>query len=376
MKIGILTYFWAENPGTFLQAYSTYKAIEKTFSNDRVEMINVKFRNVYYKPAKKYLFSPKFFYKSYCRFRNYRDALTGIKFSQGGYVGKNTTKALDYIQKQEYDVVFVGSDTIFKLNSWDFENDSLPVYYLDGIRTKKVMIAASCGSTSINDFSPNMKKKATSCLYDFYKLGVRDYNTYDLFYKLKRNNINLEIVPDPTFSYEIDEKKANEALVKNNYNFGKKTVIINLPDSFIFINETVKYFKDRNWQIVTFNYTTYADYCLFLHPDEWAGIPNFVNLVITDRFHGSVFSIKNNTPVIGVDCSPERVSSSNSSKIKNLFEEYNIINNYINILDKSSSKQYFNIINYVVNNRIDFAVMNLEKRNKYLSYIQNVLDEH
>lgn len=373
MKIGILTYFWDINPGTFLQAYSTYRAIKTSFPTDRVEIINVKLGNTYFKPAKSHLFSPDKILKAFIRFNNYKNELEKLDFSQGSSVGKNTVKALEYINKQSYDVIFVGSDTVFKMHSWNIKSDSLPVYYLDGIKAKKIIMAASCCSTSIGDFSPRMKEIAYICLNDFYKIGVRDKNTFDLFHELKGNSINLEIIPDPTFTFMLNTKKAYEVLVKNKFNFESKSVILNLPNDFPALKNTIRYFKERKWNIVTFDYTRYADYCLFVNPDEWAGIPYFVDLVITDRFHGSIFSIRNNTPVIGIDCNPIRISSfNNSSKIKALFDVCEISSNYINFLDKPSDNQYFDVINYAINNKKDFTGINIEMRNRYTNFIQNV----
>lgn len=374
MKIGILTYFWAENPGTFLQAYSTFMAVKTLFPEDKVEMINVKLRNVYFKPQKDYMFSPKKLSKALLRFYGFKKGLKKIDFSPGKYVGKDTNKALEYIKKQAYDTILVGSDTVFKLYNWNYESDSLPVYYLDDVNARKVMVAASCCSTSIGDLSPKMKKNAHKCLSDFHKMGVRDKNTFDLFYELKGSSEGLEIIPDPTFTYEVKVEKAREVLVKNKFDFKGKSVIIHLPSSFPLLNETVEYFKLMGWNIVAFNYVKYADYCLLLNPEEWAGVPYFVDLVITDRFHGSIFSLRNNTPVIGIDCSHERVSSQNSSKVRALFEEYGIVHNYLNFLDKPSQEQYFNVINNAIKSNIDFTSVNLEMKNRYLNYLRDILD--
>ena len=52
-KIGILTYFWTNNPGTFLQAYSTLEALRKRFPNDRVELIDYRRRKVHFRPNRR-----------------------------------------------------------------------------------------------------------------------------------------------------------------------------------------------------------------------------------------------------------------------------------------------------------------------------------
>jgi hypothetical protein len=372
MRIGILTYFWALNPGTLLQAYSTYNTVKNSFPTDEVELIDVKFRKVHFKIAKSYLFSPEIIFRAYSRYILYQEAYKDVKFSVGQYTGKDAKKALDFIKKQEYDAIIVGSDTIFQLYDWNLDKEMLPFYYLEGVDTKKIMLAASCGSTSINDFSDNMKKVAYKSLNDFYKLGVRDKNTFDLFAELKGNNDNLTILPDPTFTYEIDQERTRKTLEKYNFNFKIPSVILSLPDKFKLLSDTIRYFKSIGWNIITFDYKKYADYCFFVEPAVWAGIPKFVDMVITDRFHGSVFSIRNNTPVIAVDCDTRRISIANSSKNKCLLEEYGLLNNYINYNMNPSLESYFNIINKVRNSRVNFDNMNYTKKSIYLNYVKNI----
>lgn len=373
MKIGILTYFWAENPGTFLQAYSTYNAVKGVCPTHEVEMINVRLRKVNFKIAKSYLFAPRVLIKAYGRYISYERGYKNVKFSQGQYTGKDTKKALEYIKEQNYNIIFVGSDTVYQLYD-DWNNEMLSVYYLEGIDAKKIMLAASCGSASISNFSSNMKNTAFRCLNEFYKLGVRDKNTFDLFAELKGDSNNIEIIPDPTFSYEIDAEKARKVLKKYNFNFEGHSVLLNLPNSFKHLPKIVSYFKDIGWKIITFHNASYSDYCLFIEPAEWAGIPRFVSMVITDRFHGSVFSIKNNTPVISVDCDPIRLSASNSSKNKCLFDEYGLNEFYINCFENPTLEYFLNVINKARKLCTDFADVNSFKKSVYLNYIKRCIN--
>ena len=55
-------------------------------------------------------------------------------------------------------------------------------------------------------------------------------------------------------------------------------------------------------------YNRYADYCLTdISPLEWAGIFRYFSLTITDRFHVSIFSLKNGVPVVAVDWDSDRI---------------------------------------------------------------------
>lgn len=373
MKIGILTYFWAENPGTYLQAFSTYMAVKSLYPKDKVEMINVKYRNTHFRPSKSSLFLPGYLLKSLGKYYSYKKGLDKSIFSTGGYVGKNTNKAIEYVKKQMYDIIYVGSDTVFKMYDWNRGIDSLSVYYLNEVYTKKVVLAASCCSTTIEDFTSDMKRTAYRCLNDFSKIGVRDKNTFDLFCELKGCPNGIEMVPDPTLTFKIDLVRTQDALLRYKYDFTTKCVLIDLPSNFPHLSETIKYFRNQKWNIVKYGYANYADYCLFLKPEEWAGLPYFVDLVITDRFHGSIFSLKNNTPVVGIDCNHKRVSKRNTSKVRALFDGYGIIENYINILNNPSCEQYLKIVANALKSKTNYTNINSKLKKKYLRYLESTL---
>ncbi len=44
-KIGVLTYFWGDNPGTFLQALSMCQVLMKYFPQDTIELIDYRYPN-------------------------------------------------------------------------------------------------------------------------------------------------------------------------------------------------------------------------------------------------------------------------------------------------------------------------------------------
>ncbi len=372
MKIGILTFFWAENPGTFLQAYSTYRAAQKAFPDATVEMIDVRSRRTGFRPSKRALLHPGRFLRALGKYRAYRKALEQMRFSKASYVGLDPNAGRSLVAQQGYDLILVGSDTIYHLNPWHKANDLLPVYFLAGTTARKAMVAASCGGTSLNDFSADMRTAARDSLSDFARLGVRDRNTYDLFAALKGNEMGLELVPDPTYTYDIDLKKAEAALVRHGFDFEARTVLIHLPGTFTALRETVDWFRRRNWKIATFRFTGYADYGLMVDPEEWAGIPHYVDLVITDRFHGALFSLRNNTPVVGIDCDPSRLTSQRSSKIQRLLEEYGLDAYYVNFVDGAPVDDYLTLLEKAAEVEIDVADLNQARKERYMQFLRDL----
>ena len=74
-KIGILTYFWAHNPGTFLQAYAMVRAVQEAFPDYRVELINCRFRKVGFQFRKLHIIPSCFLhdvrhFRAYCKLQD------------------------------------------------------------------------------------------------------------------------------------------------------------------------------------------------------------------------------------------------------------------------------------------------------------------
>ena len=233
-KIGILTYFWAENPGTFLQAYSMLQAFRKRFPGDRVELVDYRHRWVYFKPNRSHI-SFNQWVKDFRRYRIYRRTQKDhLLTSQDRLVSRDSQRAWDFIEKQHYDLIVVGSDTILELHQRHVRDGGIPVYWLPPwIGSKKVMCAASAGAATYEQLNRHQQAALSASANSFDLLGVRDDGTFDLIKKLGlKDEYKVQVVPDPTFTYCIDYTFVQRLMRKRNLDFTKPTVALHLPRIF------------------------------------------------------------------------------------------------------------------------------------------------
>lgn len=203
MKIGILTYTKEfANLGTNMQCYCTLKAIQDTYPNARVELIDYAAST----PVRKPYFSNASFHsvKSDCiRIAKYskffKEELT---FSKDRLITRRVSRALDFIGRQHYDAIYVGSDTVLELKS--AMPDGLTPYWLDkSIPGRKFLASASSHNLTVEALSPRQQSLIAQAIESFSLLGVRDDATLRLVARFTGvGDKRLEIVPDPTFTYE------------------------------------------------------------------------------------------------------------------------------------------------------------------------------
>ena len=179
-KIGILTYFKEfANIGTNLQSYCTLKAIQKLYPEDQVEIIDYSG----WKPNKRpYLsqISLKSLFNDFIRIRKYMNFFKNdYVFSKEKLITANLKDSIDFIRNQNYDAIYVGSDTLLELKR--AAKDELTAYWLDdSIKCRKFMIAASSHNVVFENLSSQQKIKIQNTINDYSLLGVRDEATFRL----------------------------------------------------------------------------------------------------------------------------------------------------------------------------------------------------
>ena len=358
MKIGILTYFWAENPGTFLQAYSMQQAFRRRFPNSKVELINYRHRWVYFKPNRSRI-SFNQWVKDFKRYTTYRKMQSKyLLTSQDRLVSRNSQQAWEFIEKQHYDLIVVGSDTILELQQRHRKHGGVPVYWLPPrISCKKVMCAASSRALSYEELSDSQRKAFRESVNSFDLIGVRDDLTFALIKALGlKDESKLQMIPDPTFTFKIDYSHVERLVQQRNMNFSKPTVALNLPRTFKPATELASYYKAKGFQVLSLVPAKYGDICLTdISPFEWAGIYADLHLVITDRFHGTVFSLKNLTPVVSLVCDRRLITNGGLSKYYSLLKLFGLHNtNCINTVGMNNIDRVIQIT--------DNAMHNFDKR--------------
>lgn len=376
-KIGVLTYIKEyANHGTNMQSYSTLKAIQRVFPNDRVELINYSG----WKPAMKpyfYNMSVSSLIKDFVRIYKYKRFFKeDLTLSKDRLISADLSESINFIKKQNYDVIYVGSDTLLELKRAN--NDDLTAYWLDKtVNSKKFLIAASSNNVVYDALTDNQKKQMQNTIDDFTLLGVRDEPTYRLLSNfIKPGDERLKLIPDPTFTYDIDYTFVERYMKGKQLHFHKPVVCLHLIRNTFWAKELSDYFKKAGYIIASFRPASYADIILSdLSAFEQAGIYKYFDLVITHRFHDSIFSIKNLTPVIFFPEHATDVTLYKESKTLTLFKSFDIeTTNYITDKNAITANGLFDMYRSAIDNFKDneqaIRSVLLANKDKYESYLK------
>ncbi len=381
-KIGILTYFWSNNPGTFLQAYSTCEAIRNRFPNDQVELVDLRYFRSYFLPRSlRTHLTVGTFIRDLKRYSIYKEVQKNyLETSSERIVTQDNKRAWEFIEKQRYDLIVVGSDTVLQFLPFHFRGDSVPPYWLPPeICCKKAMCAASVRALTIEQLSPNQQKTCIESVNSFDLIGVRDDATYALARNLGlKDESKLHMVPDPTFSYDIDYTFVETLMRKKNLDFSKPIVALHLPRILKPATELIAYYKSKGFQVISLCVAKCEIPCLTdISPFEWAGIFKYCRLVITYRFHDTLFSLKNLTPVISLAWNRKYITDRGHSKYYSLLKQFGLHStNLVNSVGLDDASKIIEIADKAMRNfdeRVVECVLE-QLRGQYNTFVDKISD--
>lgn len=322
MKIGLLTYYGDLNFGTNLQAYATLLALKAAYPDDCVEIVPLHtfwLRIIPYKS-----FNPVSIYRDYIRIKKFAQfKRVNLQVQEKEPNITSPQEALDYIASRNYDVIYVGADTLLELDRLPKGYDGLSCYWLKDIKAKKIIIAASAKNTQFENLSGLQKKEMKVAISQFTHIAVRDQATFDLFSHFVGES-QIEYLPDPTFSYAIDYSYADNYLKLKNVCIPTKSIYINCASSDVWLDTVACEIKKSGYYIVTPRPVKWSDLSLNdMGPLENAGIFKYFDFVITHRFHEGVFCLKNHTPFL-IYAANGMLTSKGESKQVSLLKDFDL----------------------------------------------------
>lgn len=361
-KIGLLTYYGSTNHGTNLQGYAMYKSIKEMCNECDVEIINVQY---FIQPMRPYFsdISIDGFMKDikkmlvYMSFQN-----KYFKYSFPYLYTRNVLKVVDYINNKNYDIIFVGSDTVLEL--FRVGKNEFTFYWLpDDIKAEKIMISVSARDLSSDQLTIKQKEYLMKSIYGFKKISVRDDATYRLMKDLGYDNITK--TPDPTFSLNISDVYAEKYVLKRKINNKKNIVGIHFTRDFKWANKFIEILKINNYTVVSLRPSISSDYQINdIGPFEYAGIFKHFKVMITHKFHDTVFCMKNKIPVITISPSIEYANSYNESKYYSILKDFEMQENYISDHNCIDAHMLFDLMNNVIDRYDIQRVENILKQKK------------
>ena len=352
-KIGILSMQRVVNYGSFLQAYGLKKTIESL--GYKVEFVDYEFEKSLIS-TKKQSFTEKIlnnynivkYLKKKKHIKNFREMYS--KYLNDYLEVKN--------QKNYYpniDTLVIGSDEVFNCLQ------NYPVGYSRnlfgyGYEDKNVIsYAASFGHTKIEELIEyGIDKEISNLLKKFKSISVRDNNSYSIVKKLTNSAPLIHL--DPVLISDFNDEIKNIKINYNNY------IIVYAYSGRLTKQEEKaikKFAKDNDKIIISLGfYQKIADYNLIVNPFEVLAYIKKADYVITDTFHGSIFSVKMNTKFCTI------VRNNNFNKLNDLLNRLGHEKQIINKIDD---------IQNIFDKEISFEKSNrilLKERKKTISYLK------
>lgn len=361
-KIGIMSMQRIQNYGSFLQAYGLKKNIESLgysvcfvdykYENPVIDNCNNSSLNRLTKKIKRNM--------NICVF--FRNRKFSKKWND---IFKNSCKKYlnigdYYYAYNEIDELVIGSDEVFNCLQGYPVGYSRELFGKNYENIPVISYAACFGNASLDRLKEyKIDKEIGKMLSKFKAISVRDNNSYDIVYDLTKNKpfINLDPVLITDFSKEtIDKVKIKDYILIYAYP-GRLT-----KDECNYIKKFAKQNKKKIVSIGAFQ--KIADYNLAIEPFEIFAYFKHADFVITDTFHGTIFSIKTHTNFATIIRSGK---IGNNNKLEDLLERLGKKENIIkNISD----------IDCIYKNNIDFTDVDKilkHETEKSIEYLKNNL---
>lgn len=288
MKVGIVTFHRALNYGAVLQAY----ALNKFFSNNGIDSRIVDYRSpnmeIFYKPIKANPFkSPRVFLKELI----YAPRIKSKRKKFEAFIKKNIPTSPVYTKYDDlkcivddYDCFISGSDQV-----WNYKWMNMDEAFFLGFAPngKKSSYAASFGFSQIPD---EYKAEYKRLLEGFKHISVRESDGKTIVEDLLgRENVEVSVDPTCLISADMWNEIASES-EENGY-----VLLYLLEKSEYLINYAKELARMNNTKVVIISDAikkiSGLEYKSFIGPDEFVGLFKNAKYVVTNSFHGLMFSV-------------------------------------------------------------------------------------
>jgi hypothetical protein len=355
MKIGILTFHWATNYGAILQAYALQTYLKKRGHD--VYIIN-------YRPKqhKKTLLGCFYTLRFWLYFNNLKAYIKERKlesFRKGFLHETLLYESLDQLKNKppKFNIYICGSDQIWNpFFTQNGEGKATSSYFLDfGEKSvKRIAYAVSFGCEVYPEIASSIAKKY---IFDFVAISVRENSGLDIVSRIGRGDpIKL---PDPTLLLNREE-----------YYFGNTNLESNPKSVFIYVlRGDYKEVKKIRTHLQRYYKTEDADKLFIsISVENWVQKIKNSSFVVTNSFHGMVFSIIFHVPFVVVLSSGSDAGM--NDRFKTLLTHLNLNHRMLNVYDSD-------VLNRLVDEQIDWEKVDcqlMELRNRTLNFFDEYLN--
>lgn len=369
MKIAILTHPLRVNYGGLLQAYALKSILER----EGYDVFHLQLKGyqynvpnsfcIYTKAILKYLL----YYKRHISFHTLlpisRRTMQRIRINTDKFKKKLNIKyyyRFDASLSKDYDIFIVGSDQVWRPGF----TPNIYNYYLDFVSSKDHKKIAYAASLGIDYWPYNAEEtyKIRNLIKDFSFASVREFSAKELY---KHNlSIELPVVIDPTLLLTM---KDYQSLFHHNSQSSKEYIAIYLLNEKK-EKEVISIFNETSYKLVNLmpnkriKYKTekFVDDAIYMSPEDWLSKIFHAKYVITDSFHGTVFSIIFNKQFIVL---PHLTGG--NSRINTLLQ-------ILNLEDRFSDNLKTKAIMEILHRKIEYNIIN-KKIEELRNYSYNLL---
>ena len=357
MKVGILSMQEVKNYGSFLQAFSLKSNIEAL--GHECEFVNIipgeqlddykinKFYKVHLLVKRlwgwDFIKRFKYIYRFQSRFS--KEFLLELGVKKG-------------ITTDHFDTIVIGSDEVFNCAQKTWFGFSKQLFG-EGLNADKVITyAASFGATTIPKLQKlGIKDTVSKLLKNLDQISVRDANSMEVVEDLTGTVPDENV--DPVLIYDYTRYMPSSVDLKN------YMIVYTYPGRITDKNEIDAirtYARNKGVQLISIgHYFPWCDRTIVPHPFEVLAYFKNASCIVTDTFHGSVFSIKFNKQFCTI------VRGMNSNKLTYLLEQFRLSTRIANDVSKLPDIMETKIDYGPVNQRIE------EERLRSVAYLKRYL---
>lgn len=258
-----------------------------------------------------------------------------------------------YYQDRQFDAFLVGSDQVWRPRY----SPSILNFYLDFLddiksQAKRIAYAASFGVDSW-EYTSELTKKCKSLVQKFDAVAVREGSAVDLCNE--RLGVAAEWVVDPTLLLEPADYAPLISECGKNANAGcvLSYVLDQAPEKRSIANSVgitlgIKVFSIKPEHSIAKVRTKDLDKCRFPSVESWLQSFHDASFVVTDSFHGTVFSILFNKPFIAIGNSARGMA-----RFESLLSQFGLVERLVESSNDVTSE--------LVHSKIDWDTVNTRR---------------
>lgn len=363
-RVGILSMQRIKNYGSFLQAYALKSIIEEL--GHSVEFVDYHVGDPLVESKK----DKSKFLKGMDVFKGEEPIIQKLKYIyHKSTFEKKFFNILKIENQKNYnpklDTLVIGSDEVFNcIQSNPNVGYSLELFGKNNNANKVITYAASFGNTTIDKIEKyNKSEELASLLKKIDNISVRDKNSGDVIRKLTNRDVSYNL--DPVLIYDYMNKNiVPEMCIKEKY------ILVYAYSGRIKRQESdyiKKIAKQRNLKVYSIGGAQKcADKFIDCSPFEVFSYFKNAEFIITDTFHGSIFSIVTHRPFITLVRKSIGENYGNEEKLTDLLErlklDNRIVYNYEDIESKLEESIDYKEIESLLSNERKKSIEYLEEK--------------